>query len=54
METVFTSHELLPKFRHILDASPHVKKIVYFETPLRKTDITGIFRKSLTIASFST
>ena len=50
-ETVFTSHELLPKFRNILDNTPHVKKIVYFESPLRKTDLNG-FRSDVKLISF--
>ena len=42
VETVITSHELLPKFRRILKNTPHVKKIIYFENPIKKTNVTGI------------
>ena len=41
VETVITSHELLPKFRNILKLTPHVKKIIYFENPILKTDVSG-------------
>ena len=45
VETVITSHELLPKFRRILKNTPHVKKIIYFENPIKKTNVTGIVRR---------
>ena len=40
-ETVITSHELLPKFRKILPATPSVRNIVYFENPIKKTSTEG-------------
>ena len=40
-ETVITSHELLPKFRKILPATPSVRNIVYFENPIKKTPTEG-------------
>ena len=50
-DTVFTSHELLPKFKNILNFTPHVKKIVYFENSLRKTDVEG-YRADVKLVSF--
>jgi long-chain acyl-CoA synthetase len=41
VDTVITSHELLPKIRSILKTIPKVKKIIYFEDQLHKTDVTG-------------
>ena len=42
METVITSHELLPKFRGILKGGEDkVKTIVYMENPIKRTDLTG-------------
>ena len=40
---MFTSHELLPKFRRILANTPSVKNIVYFENPIKKTPKDGIY-----------
>ena len=50
-EVVITSHELLPKFKNILNFTPHVKKIVYFENSLRKTDVEG-YRADVKLVSF--
>ena len=41
VETVITSHELLPKFKKILKSTPKVKNIVFFENPIKKTAMTG-------------
>ena len=41
VETVITSHELLPKFKSILKSTPHVKTIIYYENPIKKTDVSG-------------
>ena len=41
VETVITSHELLPRFRSILKQTPHVKRIIYFENPIKRADLTG-------------
>lgn len=50
-ETVITSHELLPKFKNILSNTPHVKKIVYFENPIKRTDVSG-YRDDVKMVSF--
>ena len=41
VETVITSHELLPKFKKILKFTPTVKNIVYFENPIKATHTGG-------------
>jgi len=51
VETVITSHELLPKFRKILPHTPSVKKVIYFENPIHKTNTTG-FREDVKLISF--
>jgi len=51
VETIITSHELLPKFRNILMNTPKVKRIVYFDNPIKKTDVTK-FREDVQLISF--
>lgn len=41
VDTVITSHELLPKFKLLLDMVPAVKKIIYMEDQLKPTDTKG-------------
>lgn len=41
VDTVITSHELLPKIRSILKTIPKVKKIIFFEDQLHPTDTSG-------------
>ena len=41
VETVITSHELLPKFKKILKSTPKVKNIIFFENPIKKTATAG-------------
>ena len=41
VDTVITSHELLPKFKQILKDTPFVKNIIYFENPIQKTSTAG-------------
>ena len=41
VDTVITSHELLPKFKRILGKTPTVKNIIFFENPLKKTITEG-------------
>lgn len=60
--TVITSHELLPKFRHILALTPRVNTIIYMEDQLANTDTNGYkegvriipFKKVLSIGADST
>lgn len=49
---VITSHDLLPKFRNILSNTPKVKKVVYMEDQLAKTDVSG-FKDGVDIIPFS-
>jgi len=51
VETVITSHELLPKFKNILKDCPNVKQIVYFDNPIKRTDISG-YRPDVRIINF--
>ena len=48
---VITSHDLLPKFKAILEKTPGVKNMIYMEDPLKKTDVNG-FRSDVKINSF--
>ena len=47
VEVVVTSHELLPKFKKILEKTRTVKNIIIFENPLKKTSTTGKEREEL-------
>ena len=51
METVVTSSELLPKFSSILSDGDRVKRIVYFECPVRQADRAGL-RPGLQLTSY--
>jgi long-chain acyl-CoA synthetase len=41
VDTMITSHELLPKLRKILKTIPKVKTIIFFEDQLQETDRSG-------------
>lgn len=41
VDTVITSHDLLPKFKRLLTMVPNVKTIIYMEDQLKATDTTG-------------
>lgn len=49
--TVITSHELLHKFKHILQMTPRVKTIIYMEDQIKKTDVDG-FKEGVQIIPF--
>lgn len=51
VEFVLTSHEQLPKFKNVLKQTPSVKKIIYMEDPLTKTDTSG-YREDVEILAF--
>lgn len=52
VETVVTSHELLPKFKNILRSQEDsVKTIIYFENPIKRTNISG-YRDDVRLISF--
>ncbi|XP_018787785.1 PREDICTED: long-chain-fatty-acid--CoA ligase 4 isoform X2 [Bactrocera latifrons] len=50
--TVITSHELLPKFKQLLDKCPNVNTVIYMEDQLHKTDTTG-FKDGVRVLAFS-
>lgn len=50
--TVITSHDLLPKFKVLLNKCPNVTTIIYMEDQLHKTDISG-FKEGVKIIPFS-
>lgn len=39
--TVITSHDLLPKFKHILDLTPRVNTLIFMEDQLKTTPTDG-------------
>lgn len=41
VDTVITSHELLPKIRNILPSIPKVKRVIVFEDQIQRTDTSG-------------
>ncbi|XP_053996394.1 fatty acid CoA ligase Acsl3 isoform X2 [Hylaeus anthracinus] len=41
VDTVITSHDLLPKFKRLLEKVPVVKTVIYMEDQLKPTDTTG-------------
>lgn len=52
VETVITSSELLPKFTRILSGhEDKVKRIIYFENPIRRTKTSG-FREDVQLISY--
>lgn len=52
VDTVITSHELLPKFKRILEMSPNVKTIIYMEDQLKPTETTG-YKDGVRLIPFS-
>ncbi|XP_043274109.1 long-chain-fatty-acid--CoA ligase 4 isoform X2 [Venturia canescens] len=52
VDTVITSHELLPKFKRLLDMIPEVKNLIYMEDQLKETDTKG-FKEGVRLMPFS-
>ncbi|XP_011135957.1 long-chain-fatty-acid--CoA ligase 4 isoform X2 [Harpegnathos saltator] len=52
VDTVITSHELLPKFKRLLDMVPAVKTIIYMEDQLKPTDTKG-YKDTVQLVPFS-
>jgi long-chain acyl-CoA synthetase len=50
--TVITTHDLLQKFKNVLNITPKVDTIIFMEDQLHKTDITG-FKEGVRIIPFS-
>lgn len=53
VDTVITSHDLLPKFKRLLEMTKSVKTIIYMEDQLKATDTTGYKVITCTIYSRS-
>lgn len=49
---VITTHDLLPKFKVLLDKTPNIRTIIYMDDQLQKTDTTG-FKEDVTFIPFS-
>ncbi|KAK0181964.1 hypothetical protein PV327_000141 [Microctonus hyperodae] len=52
VDTVITSHELLPKFKRLLSMAVQIKNIIYMEDQLVSTDTTG-FKEGVKFYPFS-
>lgn len=52
VDTVITSHELLPKFKRLLSLTNEVKNIIYMEDQLVPSDTTG-FKETVRLIPFS-
>ncbi|XP_076763452.1 acyl-CoA synthetase long-chain [Xylocopa sonorina] len=52
VDTVITSHALLPKFKRLLDTVQNVKTIIYMEDQLQPTDTTG-YKEGVKFIPFS-
>ncbi|BES89112.1 AMP-Hypothetical protein enzyme [Nesidiocoris tenuis] len=51
VELVITTHDLLPKFKAILNHTPRVKRLIYMEDQLKKTETQG-FKDGVDIIAF--
>lgn len=49
---VITTHELLPKFRTVLNRAPHIQVVIFLEDQIHTTDRTG-YKEGVKIVSFS-
>lgn len=49
---VITSHDLLPKFKTMLEKLPNIQTIIYMEDQLNKTETVG-FKENVKILPFS-
>ncbi|KAG7205605.1 hypothetical protein KM043_007568 [Ampulex compressa] len=52
VDTVITSHELLPKFKRLLEMVPEVKTVIYMEDQLKPTDTKG-YKEGVRLLPFS-
>ncbi|XP_015588101.1 long-chain-fatty-acid--CoA ligase 4 isoform X2 [Cephus cinctus] len=52
VDTVITSHELLPKFKRLLEMTPVVKTVIYMEDQLKFTDTKG-YKEGVNLIPFS-
>lgn len=51
VKMVITTHDLLPKFRAILDKTPLVETVIFMEDQLKPTDTSG-FKSGVEILPF--
>jgi long-chain acyl-CoA synthetase len=51
-EFVLTSHELLPKFKSVLETVPSVKHLIYMEDPIKITEVKG-YKQGVNIYPFN-
>ncbi|XP_012235085.1 fatty acid CoA ligase Acsl3 isoform X1 [Linepithema humile] len=52
VDTVITSHDLLPKFKRLLDMVPEVRTVIYMEDQLKSTDTKG-YKDGVRLIPFS-
>ncbi|KZC13597.1 PREDICTED: long-chain-fatty-acid--CoA ligase 4 isoform X4 [Dufourea novaeangliae] len=52
VDTVITSHDLLPKFKRLLEKVPVIKTIIYMEDQLKSTDTAG-YKDGVRLIPFS-
>ena len=52
VDTVVTSHELVPKLKALLSSTPRVKRIIFMEDQLHKTETTG-FKEDIELIPFT-
>ncbi|XP_047361763.1 long-chain-fatty-acid--CoA ligase 4 isoform X1 [Vespa velutina] len=52
VDTVITSHDLLPKFKRLLHVLPEVKNIIYMEDQLKPTETNG-YKEGVRLMPFS-
>ncbi|GBP34593.1 Long-chain-fatty-acid--CoA ligase 4 [Eumeta japonica] len=51
VRTVITTHDLLPKFKKILEKTPRVETIIYMESQVKATDTSG-YKPGIKIISY--
>jgi long-chain acyl-CoA synthetase len=49
---IITTHDLLPKFKNVLDKTPSVKCVIFIEDQINPTDCTG-YKSGVSVKSFS-
>ncbi|XP_012261284.2 fatty acid CoA ligase Acsl3 isoform X2 [Athalia rosae] len=52
VDTVITSHDLLPKFKRLLEFTPKVKTIIFMEDQLKPTNTDG-YKEGVMLCAFS-
>ncbi|XP_046419007.1 fatty acid CoA ligase Acsl3 isoform X1 [Neodiprion fabricii] len=52
VDTVITSHDLLPKFKRLLELAPKIKTVIFMEDQLKPTNTSG-YKDGVTLVPFS-